>query len=91
MKTLPVLFVTLLLTTIAFSQGEAGYIPKTGFVPDSDTAVRVATLKNDVWTVEGSLRCPDGKGGVTNDCAGGVAVVRISKKDARVLYMLHGK
>ena len=100
MKTLPVLFVTLLLTTIAFSQGEAGYIPKTGFVPDSDTAVRVAeallvpvygkehieserpftaTLKNDVWTVEGSLRCPDGKGGVTNDCAGGVAVVRISK------------
>ena len=105
-------FSIVLLTTLAFGQGKAGYIPKTGYVPDSDTAVKVAeavlvpvygkkqieserpftaTLKNDVWTVEGTLRCPDGKGGVTTDCDGGVAVVRISKRDARVLYMLHGK
>ena len=38
-----------------------------------------ATLKNGVWTVTGTLRCPDGKGGTTMVCAGGVAEVRISK------------
>jgi hypothetical protein len=50
-----------------------------------------ATLKNGVWTVTGTLRCPDGKGGTTTSCDGGVAEVRISKNDARILYMLHGK
>lgn len=50
-----------------------------------------AKLKGDAWTVEGTLRCPDGKGGMTTDCAGGVAVVKISERDARVLYMMHGK
>jgi len=51
-----------------------------------------ATLRQDVWTIAGTLYCPDGKGGVkTEDCAGGVAVVKISKNDGRVLYMLHGK
>jgi hypothetical protein len=50
-----------------------------------------ATLQNDVWTVGGTLRCPDGKGGVTTQCDGGVAIVTISKKDARVLSMIHGK
>jgi hypothetical protein len=49
-----------------------------------------ATLKNDVWTVAGSLRCPDGKGGTTTQCNGGVAVVRISRGDARILYVMHG-
>ncbi len=51
-----------------------------------------ATLKHDVWTIEGTLYCPDGTGGMkTTDCLGGVAVVKISKNDGRVLYMLHGK
>jgi hypothetical protein len=50
-----------------------------------------ATLQHDVWTVGGTLRCPDGKGGVTPQCDGGAAVVTISKKDARVLSMIHGK
>jgi hypothetical protein len=50
-----------------------------------------ATLKNGVWTVTGTLRCPDGKGGTTASCVGGVAEVQISKNDARILYMLHGK
>jgi len=48
-----------------------------------------ATLTGDVWTVAGTLRCPDGKGGITTDCLGGVALVRISKKTGRVLYMQH--
>jgi hypothetical protein len=50
-----------------------------------------AELKDDVWTVTGTLHCPDGKGGVTSACDGGVAVVRISKTDARILSMKHYK
>jgi len=50
-----------------------------------------ATLKNGIWTVTGTLRCPDGKGGTTTSCDGGVAEVQISKNDARILYMSHGK
>ena len=50
-----------------------------------------AELKNDTWIVGGTLRCLDGKGGMTSECAGGVAMVHISKSDARILYMTHGK
>ena len=50
-----------------------------------------ARLNGDVWTVAGSLHCPDGKGGVTSDCAGGVALVRISRTSGHVLHMEHGK
>jgi hypothetical protein len=50
-----------------------------------------AELKNGVWTVSGTLRCPDGKGGTTTYCSGGVAVVKISKDDARILFMMHYK
>jgi hypothetical protein len=50
-----------------------------------------ATLKDGVWTVTGTLHCPDATGGSTISCDGGVAEVRISKDDARVLYMMHGK
>jgi hypothetical protein len=51
----------------------------------------VAELKNDVWTVHGTLHCPDSKGGTTTSCAGGVAVVEISKSDGRILSMVHYK
>jgi hypothetical protein len=50
-----------------------------------------AHLKDDVWTVTGMLRCPDGKGGIIGDCFGGVAIVQISKADARIVSMTHGK
>jgi hypothetical protein len=78
-------------------------MPPAGYVPDEQTAIRiakavlepaygnkriaaqepfVATLKDGVWTVEGYL-----PPGVT----GGVAHVEISRSDARVLRMIHGK
>jgi NTF2 fold immunity protein len=47
-----------------------------------------ATLKNGVWTVTGTLDCPDGKGGTTTSCYGAGAAVRISKDDARILELL---
>ena len=50
-----------------------------------------AKLKDGVWTISGTLRCPDGKGGTTTNCNGGVAVVAISKADARILSMIHYK
>ena len=50
-----------------------------------------ATLKNEVWTVQGTLHCPDGRGGTSANCNGGVAEVEISKSDARILGMRHGK
>jgi hypothetical protein len=50
-----------------------------------------ADLKDGVWTVHGTLHCPDRKGETTIGCKGGVAEVQISKADARVLSMIHYK
>jgi len=51
-----------------------------------------AELKDNVWTVSGTLYCPDGKRAVTTGhCKGGAAVVQVSKVDARVISMIHGK
>jgi hypothetical protein len=41
-----------------------------------------ATLKDGVWTVEGSLPQP---------MPGGVALAKISEKDGRVLQVIHGQ
>ena len=80
------------------------YVPPNGFVPDSGTAVRVAvavwipiygasqirseqpyvaTLKDGVWTVTGTLP--------RQYNLGGVAMARISKRDGRILFVLHGQ
>ena len=79
------------------------YVPPNGFVPDSITAVRIATavwnpiygeqqiqgeqpyrasLREGIWTVEGSL--PD-------DYIGGVAIAEIAKRDGRIVRVSHGK
>ena len=98
------------IVLLASHMAGQGYKPKSGYVPDSRTAVKIAeavlipvygekqveserpltaTLKNGVWTITGTLHCPDGTGGTTTSCDGGVAEVRISKNDARIVYMLH--
>jgi hypothetical protein len=102
-------FLLALLAPLAIGQGLP---PKSGYVPDSKTAVRIAEavlapvygeekinagrpfnaeLKDGVWTVTGTLRCPDGHGGMTTDCEGGTAQVRIAKSDGRILFMIHHK
>ena len=49
-----------------------------------------ATLKDNVWTVGGTLYCANGKvSSMTNACFGGTAVVKISKADGRILFMTH--
>jgi hypothetical protein len=76
-------------------------VPREGFVPDAATATRIAeavlvpiygarqirseqplkaTLRVDVWQVTGQL--PAG-------WRGGVAVVEIAKRDARILHVSH--
>jgi hypothetical protein len=50
-----------------------------------------ANLKGDIWTVSGTLHCSDGNGGTTTHCVGGVAVVKISKTNGRILSMTHSK
>jgi hypothetical protein len=83
---------------------QCGREPVDGYVPNKNTAIRIAvavlspiygdehiaqeqpftaSLKDGVWTVEGTPPKPE-----TN---GGVAEIRISKKDGRVLYVCHGK
>lgn len=80
-----------------------GYVPPNGFVPDSLTAVRVARaifvavygeqqiaseepltarlIRGD-WFVTGHLTPP---------ALGGVAEIKISKRDGRILELYHGK
>jgi len=83
------------------------YKPKEGYVPDEITAVKIAeavlvpiygedvinkerpfkaVLGKGVWIVTGTLPCPEG-----NRCVGGVAEAEISKQDATVLLVSHGK
>lgn len=71
--------------------GEAVLIPVYGEEKIASEKPFTATLSNDVWLVSGTLHCSDGKGGTTTHCVGGVAEVRISKVDARILSLGHGK
>jgi NTF2 fold immunity protein len=87
----------------AFSAG-GSFVPKDGFVPDAATAARIAeavwiplygekrislekpfkvSLHGDVWTVTGK-DLPAG-------WDGGVAEADISKRDGRILRVIHGQ
>ena len=70
---------------------EAVLVPVFGRKQIESEKPLTAKLENDVWTVAGTLRCPDGKGGTTSLCFGGAAVVQISKIDARIVSMTHYK
>jgi hypothetical protein len=98
--------ITLSVCVVAFAAvtgGAAQYRPPAGFVPNSTTARAiaeavlipiygraqidrerplVATLNRSTWTVRGAL--PRG-------FRGGVAEVRLSKIDGRILWLWHGK
>lgn len=105
------LALVLLAMTIvaAYSQSQplSSYKPKDGFVPNAETAAKIAeavlipvygekqilserpfkaTLQGNVWTVEGTLHCGEGK-----RCNGGTAVVKISKDTSQILHMIHYK
>ena len=75
----------------AIKIAEAALIPVYGEKQIRSEEPFVAELKDNVWTVFGTLHCSDGKGGRTTDCVGGVAEVKISKKDGRVISVMHTK
>jgi hypothetical protein len=70
---------------------EAVLIPVYGKERIESEGPFTAKLKDGVWTVSGTLHCPDGKRGTTTACVGGVAVVELSRRDARILSMIHYK
>jgi hypothetical protein len=78
-------------STTAVKVAEAVLIPVYGKEKIESERPFKATLENGVWTVDGTLHCSDGKGGVTTDCVGGAAEVKLSKADGRVLRMIHYK
>lgn len=71
--------------------GEAVLTPVYGEKKIANERPFNAELKKGIWTVSGTLRCPDGKGGTTDQCEGGTAVVKIAKSDGRILFMIHYK
>lgn len=97
-----------MLVALQFALADEPYIPPDGFVPDGQTAMRiaeavwipiygerkiqeekpyVATLKDGIWIVTGSLpKLPNGGAWV-----GGVAEIQISKQDGRILKVSHGE
>jgi NTF2 fold immunity protein of polymorphic toxin system component len=79
-------------STTAIKVAEAVLVPVFGKKLIESEEPFTAKLKDDVWTVSGTLYCSDRKGGrSTGNCDGGVAVVQISKVDAHVISMIHGK
>ena len=66
----------------AIKIAEAVWIPIYGERQIQSEQPFVASLKNGVWTVEGSL--PKG-------WDGGVAIAEIAKRDGRILRVSHGK
>jgi hypothetical protein len=78
-------------STTAIRVAEAVLVPIYGKKQIDSELPLNAELKDGVWTVTGTLHCPDRKGGDTGACDGGVALVRISKTDARILSMTHYK
>jgi hypothetical protein len=101
-----VMFLTLVLFleifgVLGFSQTQS-YLPENGFVPNDRTAIAIADvvlveiygekqineerpfsakLEHEVWVVRGTLHTPNG----------GVAEIRISKRDGCILHVTHGK
>jgi hypothetical protein len=69
--------------------GEAVLIPIYGKKTIESERPFTATLKGDVWTVGGTLRCHASNGNITAECDGGTAVVKISKIDAHIISMTH--
>ena len=78
-------------STTAVKIAEAVLIPVYGTEQVQAERPFKAVLENAVWTIMGTLHCPDGKGRVTNSCVGGTAEVKLSRTDGQILKMIHSK
>jgi hypothetical protein len=77
----------------AIQIAEAVLVPVYGIKHIESGRPFMAQLRDGTWTVSGTVRCPDGKGGVASglECRGGTAVVQIAKVDGRIISMTHGR
>jgi NTF2 fold immunity protein len=73
----------------AIKKAETALVPVYGRKQIDSEKPFTASLKDGVWTVAGTLHCPDGKGGTTTTCLGGVAVVKVSQSNGRIISMTH--
>lgn len=72
---------------VAIQIAEAVLVPVYGKdVVDSERPFH-ATLKGDLWVVNGTVPCQGAPLGAV--CPGGNAEVRLSKKTGRIIYMMH--
>ena len=78
-------------STTAVKIAEAVLVPVYGKEKVESERPFKAKLEDGIWTVNGTLRCSDGKGSVTTACVGGTAEVKLSKVDGRILKMIHYK
>jgi NTF2 fold immunity protein len=77
----------------AVAIAEAVLIPVYGRQKIESERPYKAVLGGDVWRVSGTLYCPNGEPQSESNptCAGGVAVVELSKHDAHIISMTHYK
>jgi len=103
--------ISLLVLTAALAMGQAHapkkpvFTPKDGFVPNAETAVKIAEAvlipvygENQVLserpfkaTLEGDSWTVQGTLQCAPDCDGGTALVKISKSTGQILQMFHTK
>jgi hypothetical protein len=78
--------------TTAVKIAEAVLIPVFGEKQIASERPFHARLEGDVWAVDRTLYCSNRKvETTTNLCFGGAAAVKLSKSDARILFMTHYK
>jgi hypothetical protein len=76
--------------TTAVKIAEKALIPVYGKKKVLSERPFTAQLKDGVWMVRGTLHCPYSQDSKVT-CVGGVAIVRISQADGRILTMGHEK
>jgi NTF2 fold immunity protein len=78
----------------ALSIAEPALIKVYGKRQIDDERPLTATLDDGIWSVHGTLCCPDAKGQRTCDvgkCLGGVAVLNLRQSDGKILSISHTK
>jgi hypothetical protein len=102
-KTTSALGALLAALSILSASAQPGFVPKSGFVPDSATALEIAEAVlvpiygRDAIEREKPLKAElrgdvwTVTGTLPRGHVGGVATVRIAKADGRILFVLHGQ
>jgi hypothetical protein len=90
-------------SSVAQETAPHGYYPKDGYVPDADTAIRIALAvwepiygKAQIEKEKPYRACVKGgiwiiTGSLPSGWRGGVALAEISKKDGQILRISHGR